>query len=60
LTVGQRLRSVPLAVIKNPPVVFARQANFAAGNQQVNQRRSSPGSLARAKHVGAKQTIGGT
>jgi hypothetical protein len=25
-----------LAQIKNPPVVYARQANFAAGHQQVN------------------------
>ena len=25
-----------LAAIKNPPVVFARQANFANGPQQVN------------------------
>ena len=25
-----------LAAIKNPPVVYARQANFAAGHQQVN------------------------
>jgi hypothetical protein len=25
-----------LAAVKNPPVVYARQANFAAGHQQVN------------------------
>ena len=25
-----------LAIIKNPPVVFAKQANFAAGHQQIN------------------------
>ena len=30
-----------LATIKNPPVVYARQANIAAGRQQVN---NGPGS----------------
>ena len=25
-----------LATIKNPPIVYAKQANFAAGHQQVN------------------------
>ncbi|CAA9892679.1 conserved hypothetical protein [Candidatus Methylobacter favarea] len=35
-----------LAEFKNPPVVFARQANFAA-NQQVNNAVSTPASHAR-------------
>ena len=28
-----------LATIKNPPVVYAKQANFANGHQQVNNSR---------------------
>ncbi len=35
-----------LAAIKNPPVVYARQANFAAGHQQVNN-----GALAHADKI---------
>jgi hypothetical protein len=31
-----RMTLETLATIKNPPVVFAKQANFAAGHQQVN------------------------
>ncbi|HCC53481.1 MAG TPA: hypothetical protein DEQ20_00930 [Desulfobulbaceae bacterium] len=31
-----------LATIKNPPVVFARQANFANGPQQVNNGNEAP------------------
>lgn len=31
-----------LATIKNPPVVFARQANFASGPQQVNNGTAPP------------------
>lgn len=31
-----------LATIKNPPVVYAKQANFAAGHQQVNNGIPSP------------------
>lgn len=31
-----------LATIKNPPVVFARQANFANGPQQVNNGKEAP------------------
>jgi hypothetical protein len=31
-----------LATIKNPPVVFARQANFANGPQQVNNAKEAP------------------
>ena len=38
-----------LAAIKNPPVVFAKQANIAAGPQQVNNGTSTPaGAPARA------------
>ena len=31
-----------LAAIKNPPIVYAKQANFAAGHQQVNNGIPSP------------------
>lgn len=31
-----------LATIKNPPVVFAKQANIAAGHQQVNNGQPAP------------------
>jgi hypothetical protein len=31
-----------LAAIKNPPVVYARQANIAAGHQQVNNGAAAP------------------
>jgi hypothetical protein len=31
-----RMTLETLATIKNPPIVFAKQANFAAGHQQVN------------------------
>lgn len=31
-----------LAAIKNPPVVYAKQANFAAGHQQVNNGIAAP------------------
>lgn len=31
-----------LAAIKNPPVVFARQANIAAGHQQINNGAAAP------------------
>jgi hypothetical protein len=31
-----------LATIKNPPIVYAKQANFAAGHQQVNNGITAP------------------
>lgn len=37
-----------LATIKNPPVVFARQANFASGPQQVNNGQPSSQTRVRA------------
>jgi len=40
-----------LAAIKNPPVIYARQANIAAGHQQVNNGVSQPsGPSARGKN----------
>jgi hypothetical protein len=47
-----------LVAIKNPPVVYARQANFAAGHQQVNngalahagRTQSQPNKLLEAEH----------
>ena len=37
-----RMTLETLATIKNPPVVFAKQANFAAGDQQVNNGAATP------------------
>lgn len=39
-----------LAALKNPPVVFARQANIAAGPQQVNNGIASPVQSSRAEN----------
>jgi hypothetical protein len=47
-----------LAQIKNPAVVFARQANIAQGPQQVNNAMPARESRARGKQKYAKQTIG--
>lgn len=43
-----------LATIKNPPVVFAKQANIAHGHQQVNNGEGVP--LARAGETANPQT----
>lgn len=40
-----------LAAIKNPPTVFARQANFAHGPQQVNNHAGRPGPRTPEKQV---------
>lgn len=53
-----RMTLETLAAIKNPPVVFARQANFANGPQQVNngmparvaKNEASPNELLEEKH----------
>lgn len=37
-----RMTLETLATIKNPPVVFAKQANIAHGHQQVNNGNSTP------------------
>lgn len=42
-----------LATIKNPPIVYARQANFAAGHQQVNNGIPSP---TQAREIETEQT----
>lgn len=42
-----------LAAIKNPPVVFAKQANIAHGHQQVNNNNAD---IARAEQVNKPQT----
>ena len=42
-----RATNETLAAIKNPPVVYARQANFAAGHQQVN----NSGEPSRAREI---------
>ena len=55
-----------LAAIKNPPVVYARQANFAAGPQQVNNGvpthagkiGNQPNELLEAKHEGERLDLG--
>jgi hypothetical protein len=43
-----------LANIKNPPLVFARQANFANGPQQVNNGMTATGTHA---HAGKSETL---
>jgi hypothetical protein len=49
-----------LATIKNPPVVFARQANIAQGPQQVNKCDDASASRGRGENrKAAEQTIGG-
>ena len=45
-----------LAAIKNPPVVFARQANFANGPQQVNNGVNTLGQPSRARENKIEQT----
>ena len=40
-----RMTLETLATIKNPPVVYAKQANFAQGNQQINNGRPIPDKL---------------
>jgi hypothetical protein len=45
-----RATNKTLAEIKNPPVVFARQANFAAGHQQMNN------SIEPAREMGIEQS----
>lgn len=42
-----------LATIKNPPIVYARQANFAAGHQQVNNGIPAP---TQAREIETEQT----
>ncbi len=48
-----------LAAIKNPPTVYAKQANFAAGHQQVNNGTAAP---SRAQEIETEQSqlSGGT
>lgn len=46
-----RMTLETLATIKNPPVVFARQANFAAGHQQVNNGMAAPPQPSRAANI---------
>lgn len=48
-----------LATIKNPPIVYAKQANFAAGHQQVNNGIPAP---TQAREIETEQTqlSGGT
>ena len=41
-----RMTLETLGKLKNPPVVYAKQANFAAGHQQVNNGTAAPGSQA--------------
>jgi len=42
-----------LATIKNPPIVYAKQANFAAGHQQVNNGTAAP---SRAREIENQQS----
>jgi hypothetical protein len=55
-----RATAEALAAIQNPPAVFARQANFSNGPQQINNGTPAPSPVARAGiQFGAKQTFGG-
>ena len=57
-----------LATIKNPPVVYARQANFATGPQQVNngaiphatKNENAPNELLEDRHEKGERLDGGT
>ncbi len=44
-----------LSAIKNPPVVFAKQANIAGGHQQVNNSVAQPGNPSRARETEKEQ-----
>ncbi len=63
-----RMTLETLAVIKNPPVVYARQANFANGPQQVNntvtphaaKNERAPNELLEDKHDEGERLDGGT
>lgn len=44
-----------LATIKNPPVLFARQANVSNGPQQVNNTINAQPADARAREIGSQQ-----
>ncbi len=45
-----------LGALKNPPVVFAKQANFAAGHQQVNNATAAPeGGNPTSTHAGKSE-----
>lgn len=46
-----RMTLESLATIKNPPVVYAKQANFAQGHQQINNGTPTPDKLA-CTHAG--------
>ena len=62
-----RMTLETLAAIKNPPVVYARQANFANGPQQVNngvtphaaKNENSPNELLEDKHDKGERLDGG-
>jgi hypothetical protein len=56
-----RMTLETLATVKNPPVVFARQANISSGPQQVNNGVATPVATAARDDFGepAKRTIGG-
>ncbi len=48
-----------LATIKNPPIVYARQANVTTGPQQINNSTTAP-SRAREIETEQSQLSGGT
>lgn len=48
-----RMTLETLATIKNPPIVYARQANIAAGHQQINNGTAAP---SRAREIESEQT----
>ena len=44
-----------LAAIKNPPIIYAKQANFAAGHQQVNNGMPGPTQARESENQQSKQ-----
>lgn len=48
-----------LAAIKNPPIVYAKQANIAAGHQQVNNGIASPATRGGNQKSAKRTTING-
>ena len=62
-----RMTLETLAAIKNPPIVYARQANFAAGPQQVNngvvpravKNEKAPNELLEGRHDEGERLDGG-
>ena len=51
-----RMTLETLATVKNPPVVFAKQANIAHGHQQVNNGEGAPDARAQTQNLQPEQS----